>query len=51
VDIPTRRMYKIYRKSVHSKKLHVDFEKAAHQAAYEVLENVQLIASQFHLGQ
>ncbi|KAL4154469.1 hypothetical protein QTP88_000332 [Uroleucon formosanum] len=33
------------------KKLHVDFKKAAHQAAYEVFENVQLIACQFHLGQ
>ena len=33
------------------KKLHVDFEKAAHQAAYEVFENVQLIACRFHLGQ
>ncbi|KAE9522845.1 hypothetical protein AGLY_016757 [Aphis glycines] len=32
-------------------KLHVDFEKAAHQAAYEVFENVQLIACRFHLGQ
>jgi hypothetical protein len=33
------------------KKLHIDFEKAAHQAAYKVFENVQLIACRFHLGQ
>jgi hypothetical protein len=33
------------------KKLHVDFEKTAHQATYEVFENVQLIACRFHLGQ
>jgi hypothetical protein len=33
------------------KKLYVDFEKAVHQAAYEVFENEQLIACRFHLGQ
>ncbi|KAF0689847.1 Uncharacterized protein FWK35_00036858, partial [Aphis craccivora] len=32
-------------------KLHVDFEKAAHQAASEVFEDVQLISCRFHLGQ
>jgi len=32
-------------------KLHVDFEKAAHQAASEVFEDLQLISCRFHLGQ
>lgn len=33
------------------KKITVDFERAAHQAAYEIFENVQLIACRFNLGQ
>lgn len=32
-------------------KLHVDFEKAALQAASEIFEDVQLLACRFHLGQ
>ncbi|KAE9523245.1 hypothetical protein AGLY_016345 [Aphis glycines] len=32
-------------------KLHVDFEKAAHQAASEVFEDLQLISCRIHLGQ
>jgi len=32
------------------KKSPVDFEKAAHQAAFEVFEDVQLLSCRFHLG-
>ncbi|KAE9534185.1 hypothetical protein AGLY_008692 [Aphis glycines] len=32
-------------------KLHVDFEKAAHQATSEIFEDLQLISCRFHLGQ
>jgi len=33
------------------KKLHIDFEKTAHQATYQVFENVQFITCRFLLGQ
>lgn len=32
-------------------KLRVDFEKAAHQTAFEFFEDVQLLPCRFHLGQ